>query len=47
MLKNFMPEVVLKICNVLFCLGIEDQPANLYDSHRFEQALTVRELAVD
>ena len=34
-------------CNVLFCLGIEDKPANLYDSHMFERALTVRESVVD
>ena len=34
-------------CNVLFCLGIEDQPANLCDSYRFERVLTVKESAED
>ena len=33
------------LCNVLFCLSIEDQPANLCDSYRFEWVLTVKESA--
>ena len=36
-----------QVCNVLFCLGIENQPANLCDSYRFERVLTVKESAED
>ena len=41
------PIDIQHFCNVLFCLGIEDQPANLCDSCRFEWVLTVRESAED
>ena len=34
-------------CNVLFYLGIEDQPTNLCDSYKFERVLTVKEFAED
>ena len=34
-------------CNVLFCLGIEDQPANLCDSYGFERVLIVKESVED
>jgi len=34
-------------CNVLFCLGIEDQPANLCDSYRLERVLIVKESTKD